>query len=127
MNVRSQAGLGNPNLLAGIARAAILGLGIIAAINQVGIASTLVNTLFMGFVGTLALALGLAFGLGGRETAGQIVLSWYSRSKEAAARTAHAMESNQQQMQAQQAAQYRAQGQNPVAPTTRDLPYNPQR
>ena len=30
-------------------------------------------TIFMGFIGALALALGLSFGLGARETAGQIV------------------------------------------------------
>jgi hypothetical protein len=73
----TSAGFENPNLLATIARIAIWGFAIIIAVNQVGVASTLVNTLFMGFVGALALALGLAFGLGGRETAGQIVQNWY--------------------------------------------------
>ena len=67
----------NSELLAKIASGAIWGFGIIVAINQLGIASTLVNTLFMGLVGAVALALGLAFGLGGRETAGQLVASWY--------------------------------------------------
>jgi hypothetical protein len=64
----AQAGFGNPDLLATIARVAMWGFAIVVAANQVGIAATLVNTLFMGFVGALALALGLAFGLGGRET-----------------------------------------------------------
>jgi hypothetical protein len=82
----SKAGLDNPDLLASIARVAVLGFGIIAALSQVGIAATLVNTLFMGLVGALALALGLAFGLGGRETAGEIVRSWYRQSREAAPR-----------------------------------------
>ena len=41
----------------------------------------LVNTLFMGFIGALALAAGLAFGLGGRDTAGQIVQNWYNRGR----------------------------------------------
>jgi hypothetical protein len=45
------------------------------------VAQTLVNTLFMGFVGALALTAGLAFGLGGRETAGQIVQGWYNRGR----------------------------------------------
>ena len=31
----------------------------------------------MGLVGALALALGLAFGLGSRDTAGEIVKDWY--------------------------------------------------
>lgn len=44
---------------------------IVVEVNQIGVATTLVNTLFRGFVGALALAAGLAFGLGGRDTAAQ--------------------------------------------------------
>ncbi|MGA7730060.1 MAG: small-conductance mechanosensitive ion channel [Chloroflexia bacterium] len=77
----ASAGFSNPNLLATIARAAIWGFAIIVAVNQIGVASTLVNTLFMGLVGALALAIGLAFGLGGRETAGQIVQGWYEQGR----------------------------------------------
>ena len=65
----AEAKLGNLEVLATIARVAVWGFAIVIAVNQVGIATTLVNTLFMGLVGALALALGLAFGLGGRETA----------------------------------------------------------
>lgn len=79
----AQAGFGNPDLLATIARVAVWGFGIVVAVNQIGIASTLVNTLFMAFVGALALATGLAFGLGGRETAAEIVADWYRQSREA--------------------------------------------
>ncbi|MHB1134366.1 MAG: mechanosensitive ion channel family protein [Chloroflexota bacterium] len=78
-----QAGFGNPDLLANIARVAVWSFGIVVAVNQIGIASTLVNTLFMATVGALALALGLAFGLGGRDTAAQIVRNWYERSQSA--------------------------------------------
>jgi Mechanosensitive ion channel, conserved TM helix len=78
----AQAGFDNPDLLATIARVAVWAFGIVVAVNQVGIAQTLVNTLFMAFVGALALAAGLAFGLGGRETAAQIVQGWYRRSRE---------------------------------------------
>lgn len=79
----AQAGLGNPDLLATIARVAVWGFGIVIAVNQIGVAQTLVNTLFMGFVGALALAAGLAFGLGGRDTAAQIVQGWYRQGREA--------------------------------------------
>ena len=58
--------------------------------NQIGIATTLVNTLFMGLVGALALALGLAFGLGGRDTAAQIVRDWYTNGREATAKAMQA-------------------------------------
>ncbi len=82
----AESGLGNPDVLAMIARVVVIGFGIIVAVNQIGVAATLVNTLFMAFVGALALAAGLAFGLGGRETAGEIVRNMYNRSQEAAPR-----------------------------------------
>lgn len=86
----SQAGFGNPDLLANIARVAVWAFAVVVAVNQLGIATTLVNTLFMATVGALALALGLAFGLGGRDTAGQIVSSWYQRGQQAAPKMAQA-------------------------------------
>jgi Mechanosensitive ion channel, conserved TM helix len=82
----AEAGLGSPNLLANVARMAVWAFGIVVAVNQLGIATALVNTLFMATVGAVALALGLAFGLGGRETAGQIVAGWYRQSQQAAPR-----------------------------------------
>ena len=60
-----------------------MAFAIVVAVNEIGIASTLVNTLFMGFVGALALAAGLAFGLGGRDTAAKIVENWYQRIQRA--------------------------------------------
>jgi hypothetical protein len=88
----AQAGLGNPNLLATITRVAIWGFGIVIAVNQIGVAQTLVNTLFMGLVGALALAIGLAFGLGGRDTAREIVDNWYNRGQQARPRIERAAE-----------------------------------
>jgi hypothetical protein len=76
--------LGDPDLLATIARVAVWAFALVVAVNQIGIATALVNTLFMATVGALALALGLAFGLGGRETAGRIVAGWYERSQQKA-------------------------------------------
>ncbi len=95
----AEAGLGNPDLMANIARIAVMAFAIVIAVDQVGIATTLVNTLFMAIVGALALALGLAFGLGGRETAGQIVASWYQKGQEAAPKMAKAAEAGQRQAQ----------------------------
>src|SRR6185436_8705799 len=79
----ASAGFSNPDLLATIARVAVWGFGIVVAVNQIGVATALVNTLFMGFVGALALAAGLAFGLGGRETAAKIVEDWYRQGRAA--------------------------------------------
>lgn len=78
----TEAGLENANFLARLSSGVIWAFGVVVAVNQIGIATALVNTLFMAVVGALALALGLAFGLGGRDTASQIVRSWYHRGRQ---------------------------------------------
>ena len=97
----AESGLGNPDLLASIARVAVWAFAIVVAVNQIGVATELVNTLFMATVGALALALGLAFGLGGRDTAAQIVRGWYERGQQAAPKMAQAAQAAQQQAQPQ--------------------------
>ena len=90
----AEGGLTNPEFLAKLASVLIWGFGIVVAVSQIGIATILINTLFMAVVGALALALGLAFGLGGRDTASEIVRNWYSTSRQHSKnleRTAHAM------------------------------------
>ncbi len=96
-----EAGLGNPELLAKVASAVVWAFAIVVAVNQIGIATELVNTLFMAFVGAIALGLGLAFGLGGRETAGQILGKWYSKAQEKGPQLAHAAEAGSQQAREQ--------------------------
>lgn len=88
----AKAGFEKPEFLANVASTAVWAFAIVVAVNQLGIATTLVNTLFMGVVGALALALGLAFGLGGRETAGEIIRTWYRKGQEAAPLAAEAAE-----------------------------------
>jgi len=106
----AESGLGNPNLLATIARVAVWGFAIVIAVNQIGVAATLVNTLFMAVMGALALALGLAFGLGGRETAAEMVRDWYTRSQQAAPQMAQAAEAAQQRTSGTPDTQYRSNG-----------------
>ena len=81
------AGLGNPDLLGNHCTCGCLGLRHCCRCQSNWVAQTLVNTLFMGFIGALALAAGLAFGLGGRETAAQIVQGWYRQGREAKPKT----------------------------------------
>jgi len=45
----------------------------LAILVQLGVASTLINTLIICFFGMIALALGLAFGLGGKEAAAKLI------------------------------------------------------
>jgi len=81
LGAAKNAQLGNPELLATVARVAVWGFTIVIAVNQIGVAQTIVDTLFTAVVGALALAVGLAFGLGGRETAAEIVKRWYEGKK----------------------------------------------
>jgi hypothetical protein len=81
-----QMGFANAPLLGRIAEIAIVAFAVIIAINQIGIAANLVNTLFIGVVAALALAFGLAFGLGGRDVAAQLTQSWYEQSQTTATR-----------------------------------------
>jgi hypothetical protein len=78
----SEAGLANANFLAKTASVVVWAFAIVVAVNQLGIATELVNTLFMAVVGALALGVGLAFGLGGRETAAEILNKWYAKGQE---------------------------------------------
>ncbi len=89
----AEGGLGNPDFLAKVASTLVWAFAIVVAVNQIGIATELVNTLFMAFVGAIALAVGLSFGLGGRDTAAEIVRIWWRRGQEeqgALSRTAEA-------------------------------------
>src|SRR5437763_5388714 len=80
----ASAGFGHPDLIANMARAAVWVFAIIVAVNQIGIAQELVNTLFMGAVALAVLALGLSFGLGGREVAASLLRRWYAEAQEKA-------------------------------------------
>ena len=57
------------DFLSGIAKWAILVFTFLAALNQLQIAAELIQSLFTAFVAMLAIAGGLAFGLGGKEHA----------------------------------------------------------
>jgi len=84
--------LGNPETLSKVASTLTWAFTIVVAVNQLGIARALVNTLFMAAVGAIALALGLAFGLGGRDTAGRIVRDWYERGRQSRGSAREALE-----------------------------------
>ena len=77
----AEADFDNPEFLAKLAAAAVWAFAVVVAVNQIGVATALVNTLFMAVVGAFALALGLAFGLGGRDTAADIVRSWDRKAR----------------------------------------------
>ena len=67
------AGIMSATLLATVSKWAIVIFGIFAALIQLGIAPSLVSTIFIGIVAMLSLAGGLAFGLGGKDEAAMIL------------------------------------------------------
>lgn len=77
----ASAGFGHPDLIGNIARTAVWIFAIIVAVNQIGIARELVNTLFMGAVALAVIAFGLSFGLGGRDLAANLLRKWYGEAQ----------------------------------------------
>ena len=61
------------NSIASVTRWAINVFVILAALNQLGVATDLIRILFTGFVAMLAIAGGIAFGLGGQSSAKNLV------------------------------------------------------
>ncbi len=79
------AGFGNADSLGTITQAVILVLVFVAALQQVHVAETLVNELLIAVLAALALAAGLAFGLGGREVAAMMLRNAYDKGRQASA------------------------------------------
>lgn len=67
------AGAHGANLAGTVAKYAIWVTAILAALNQLGVATEFVQTLFTGIVIAASLAFGLAFGLGGKEAASRTI------------------------------------------------------
>lgn len=72
---QASRGLGSTssNLLGTVARYAIIFFTALVVLNQLGVAADLVRILFTGIVAMLAIAGGLAFGLGGQEAAKKVL------------------------------------------------------
>ncbi|HEX9894884.1 MAG TPA: hypothetical protein VGA78_13225 [Gemmatimonadales bacterium] len=67
--------------LAKVAKTAVILIAIFMALQQVGVAPEIVTSAFTLIVGAVALAVGLAFGLGNRELAGEITRRWYEEGR----------------------------------------------
>jgi hypothetical protein len=67
------AGLASADLLAAVTQWSIGVFTVLGALEQLGIADDLVKTLYTGFIYMVAIAGGLAFGLGGREHATRVL------------------------------------------------------
>jgi small-conductance mechanosensitive channel len=67
--------------LAKVAKTAVILIAIFMALQQVGVAGDIVTSAFTLILGAVALAFGLAFGLGNRELAGEITRRWYEEGR----------------------------------------------
>lgn len=67
------ANIRSANMLGSITLYAIWGFAFIIALSELGIATAFMQILFTGFIAALAIALGLSFGLGGKEAAARAI------------------------------------------------------
>ncbi len=74
------SGTNQAALLSTVARGAIIVLAAAMALRQAGLAEDIINLAFGLVLGAAAVAAALAFGLGGRELAGQQLGKWLGRS-----------------------------------------------
>lgn len=74
------AGLPGARLLSGILRILVIAVGVVMALEQIGLATAVVLTAFAITFGALMLGLAIAFGLGGQEAA-RVLLEEQLRSK----------------------------------------------
>ena len=69
----ASARFSSAKFLGALASWAVIVFGLLTALVQLGIAVALINTLLTGFIAMLALAGGLAFGLGGKDHAARLL------------------------------------------------------
>jgi len=67
--------------LAKLAKTAVILIAIFMALQQVGVAAEIVTAAFTLILGAVALAVGLSFGLGNRDLAGEITRRWYEEGQ----------------------------------------------
>jgi mechanosensitive ion channel-like protein len=79
--VASAGGLAGVPTVAKMAKAAVIVISLFMALQQVGVAEEIVTAAFTLILGAAALAVGLAFGLGNRELAGEITRRWYEEGQ----------------------------------------------
>jgi len=71
----------NPKLLATVAQFSILFVVAAMALGQMGLAKDIVNLAFGLVLGAFAAAVAIAFGIGGRDTAGRVIAQLYSTAR----------------------------------------------
>jgi hypothetical protein len=76
-----EAGPPHAALLSVATRVSILGFAGAIALRQMGLANEIIQLAFGLILGAIAVAIGLAFGLGGRDAAAQQIKAWQDSLK----------------------------------------------
>jgi hypothetical protein len=79
--IASAGGVSGVPTLAKLAKGIMVLIALFMALQQVGVAEEIVTSAFTLILGSVALATGLAFGLGNRELAGEITRRWYEEGR----------------------------------------------
>jgi Conserved TM helix len=80
-NIITSSGERQAQILGQVARISIIALVSAMALQQIGVASDIVNLAFGLLLGAIAVAIALAFGLGGRDIAREQVQEWLNSFK----------------------------------------------
>ncbi len=67
------------------APALVMAIAVFMVLNQLGIAPVIVTTTYIALIGAIALGAALAFGLGGREAAAELINSGYRKAQQESA------------------------------------------
>jgi len=79
--VASAGGVEGVVTLAKLSKGAMVGIAFFMALQEVGVSEEIVTAAFTLVLGAVALAAGLAFGLGNRDLAGALTRRWYEEGR----------------------------------------------
>ena len=77
----SAGGVSGVPTLAKLAKFMVVMIAVFMALQQMGVAEEIVTAAFILIMGAIALGVGLSFGLGNRELAGEITRRWYEEGR----------------------------------------------
>jgi hypothetical protein len=77
----SAGGVSGVPTLAKLAKGMVVMIAVFMALQQMGVAEEIVTAAFILILGAIALGVGLSFGLGNRELAGEITRRWYEEGR----------------------------------------------
>jgi small-conductance mechanosensitive channel len=76
--------------------ALIMGIAVFMILTQLGIAPVIVTITYIALIGSTALAMALAFGLGGRDAAAELISSGYRKAQEQTGQVKQDMQTGQE-------------------------------